>query len=257
MFKTNCFNENLKAISYSLETTHHKHDYYQCVLPLKGHLELQIGSKFGVVHSSVGAFIRSQETHAFASKDDNLFLVLDISNEKPWLNMLDIPDFWQLSPSMNKFLSFAEGYLTHQNDSLRQVQVAAFLEHLLLEQFNNRIDNKIAKIIHWLNNNFSQPICLKSLANQVFLSVSQLQRRFKEVTGETIGDYWRRKRINKAKILLGNPRLSIELIAYQVGYENLSAFSRSFTREVGLAPSIWQKMTFPAKSMLLTDKPNR
>lgn len=251
-------NEPLKVISYLQETANHKHDYYQCVFPLKGHLELQIGSKFGVVHDNIAAFIRSQETHEFVAKNENLFLVLDISTEKLWLNKLEIPDFWQLSSSMKKFLSFAEGYLTNTNpkDYLRQAQVADFFENLLIEQFNNKSDPKIAKIIHWLDNHFYQPISLSTLASHTFLSVSQLQRRFKQVTGETIGDYWRRKRMSKAKILLSNSMLSIELIAYQVGYENLSAFSRSFTREVGLAPTVWRDMTLSAKGMHLSGKPN-
>lgn len=254
MLKTNCFNNTLQLISYSQETTDHRHDYYQWVLPLKGHLELQVDSKSGVVHDDVGAFIRSQENHVFAAREDNLFLVLDISREKPWLNQFSIPAFWQLSSSMQKFLRFAQEYLPNQKDFTAQAQVADFLEKLLVEQFNNKSDHQVAKTINWIDNHFNQPVSLKKLADEVYLSVSQLQRRFKQVTGETIGEYWRRKRIGKAQMLLNNPRLSVEGVAYQVGYENLSAFSRSFTREVGLSPTIWREMTFSAKSMRLSDK---
>jgi AraC-like DNA-binding protein len=255
MLKTNCFNNTLQLISYSQETTDHRHDYYQWVLPLKGHLELQVDSKSGVVHDDVGAFIRSQENHVFAAREDNLFLVLD-SREKPWLNHLVIPAFWQLSPSMKKFLRFAQEYLSNQKDFISQIQVADLLEKLLMEQFDNQSDYQIAKTIDWIDNHFNQPVSLKKLADRVYLSVSQLQRRFKQVTGETIGEYWRRKRISKAKVLLSNPILSVELVAYQVGYENLSAFSRSFAREVGVSPTFWRDMTFSAKDMHLSGKTN-
>ena len=47
--------------------------------------------------------------------------------------------------------------------------------------------------------------------------------------------------MNKAKKLLKNEDLSIQNIAYSVGYPDPFAFSKIFKKEVGISPSVYRE----------------
>lgn len=68
------------------------------------------------------------------------------------------------------------------------------------------------------------------------LSNSHLQRLFKEATGVALGQAVTEKRLQKAAQLLATTNLRIKEIAYAVGYEHTSSFTRAFERRFAQAP---------------------
>lgn len=68
------------------------------------------------------------------------------------------------------------------------------------------------------------------------LSNSHLQRLFKEATGVALGHVVTEKRLQKAARLLATTNLRIKEIAYSVGYEHTSSFTRAFERRFAQAP---------------------
>ncbi|MXG06402.1 helix-turn-helix domain-containing protein, partial [Escherichia coli] len=56
------------------------------------------------------------------------------------------------------------------------------------------------------------------------------------------------------KKLLSQKNCSIEAIAFEVGYENLPAFSRRFSKVFGESPSQWRAKALTAKKMREIDK---
>jgi transcriptional regulator GlxA family with amidase domain len=68
------------------------------------------------------------------------------------------------------------------------------------------------------------------------LSNSHLQRLFKEATGVALGQALAEKRLQKAASLLATTNLRIKEIAYAVGYEHTSSFTRAFERRFAQAP---------------------
>ena len=77
--------------------------------------------------------------------------------------------------------------------------------------------------------------------------------QFKQVIGCGIAEYWRMKKLHHAKRLLSQRNFSIEAIAFEVGYENLPAFSRRFSSVFGVSPSQWRAKTLTAKKMRQKD----
>ena len=69
------------------------------------------------------------------------------------------------------------------------------------------------------------------------LSTSRLQAVFREVTGYPPLDYLRRLRVEEARRLLADDRLSVKEIAARTGFRDTSHFSKVFRREDGLAPA--------------------
>lgn len=156
-----------------------------------------------------------------------------------------------LSSGAKKLMQFSHHYLIHNE---RDVFTDALMNQLLLQittkSYVSESDAQVQKAKHWIDLHFAQPVMLYQVAKHCHLSISQLQRRFKEQMGCTLAEYWRMKKLQQAQILLSGSALSIEEVAFKVGYENLSAFSRRFTKVHGTSPSQWR---LTAKQMHATD----
>jgi len=75
------------------------------------------------------------------------------------------------------------------------------------------------------------------LAGMAGLSSRTFQRRFRSATGLTPSAYIRSLRIEKARGLLERTRLSVNEIAWRMGYQDVTAFGRVFYAVTGLTAS--------------------
>ena len=90
--------------------------------------------------------------------------------------------------------------------------------------------------------NISSPITLKDVAQNQNVNASYLSAQFKREVGETLTDYIRQQRIRSAIALLNTTAMSIQDIAFQVGVEDISYFSKQFKKQVGMSPMQYRKM---------------
>ena len=100
-----------------------------------------------------------------------------------------------------------------------------------LIELNEIIETNLSK------SNFGIPHLCKAMR----LSRAQLYRKIKDHTGTTPALYIRSLRLQKAKKYLKSSDLNITEIAYAVGFNDLSYFSRSFSEAFGKAPSETRK----------------
>jgi AraC-like DNA-binding protein len=101
---------------------------------------------------------------------------------------------------------------------------------------------RINEIKALLKDNLEDPPALADLAKKAAMSPAKLKRTFPLITGETVFGYLRKKRMEKAMDLL-RQEMSITEVAYSVGYESISAFTKTFTKYYGLTPSALRKST--------------
>lgn len=78
------------------------------------------------------------------------------------------------------------------------------------------------------------------LAEVVGTNVNKLKLTFKAVTTLNIYEYLTTVRISKAKDLLENTALSIDLIARRVGLDK-SNLNRQFRKLMGVTPIVWKR----------------
>ncbi len=88
----------------------------------------------------------------------------------------------------------------------------------------------------YIEENLAAGIGLTELAARVGLSRFHFIRAFKRTTGRTPYQYLLHRRIERARLLLGQPRYSVEGVARAVGFRNTSRFIRIFRRLTGLTP---------------------
>ena len=78
-------------------------------------------------------------------------------------------------------------------------------------------------------------------AEQMGLRRTAFYRRTKDVTGMTPNEFLRTARLKRAAELLLEGHLSVSEVAYRVGFDDLSYFSKSFKAYFGMSPSVFQK----------------
>jgi AraC-like DNA-binding protein len=95
----------------------------------------------------------------------------------------------------------------------------------------------IARAIGHIRGGLRAPIAVPELAQRVGMSVSSFHEHFKAITSTTPLQYQKELRLLEARRLLKTGGASVTAVAYDVGYESPSQFSREYTRKFGLPPS--------------------
>jgi len=78
---------------------------------------------------------------------------------------------------------------------------------------------------------------VKELSRIALMSTTKLKKRFKEVYGMKLYEFYNYNRLSKARQSIESGESTIKDAAYQSGYSNLSNFSKAFKKEFGLSPS--------------------
>lgn len=78
---------------------------------------------------------------------------------------------------------------------------------------------------------------MEKFGQQVGLSRMQLHRKLKALTNESPGDFLRSMRLKRAKRLLEARSGNVSEVAYEVGFNNLSYFSKCYREEFGISPN--------------------
>ncbi|HWW75732.1 MAG TPA: helix-turn-helix domain-containing protein [Pyrinomonadaceae bacterium] len=100
---------------------------------------------------------------------------------------------------------------------------------------------KLRQLTDWMAEHAAEEFSLERLAAQAGLSRFHFQRLFKAATGVSPSHYHIDLRINEARRLLRETRMSVVDVALEVGYANPSHFARLFRRETGLSPSDYRR----------------
>lgn len=98
--------------------------------------------------------------------------------------------------------------------------------------------NKVKAYIHA---NLKNDLSRDEIANQVFLNPDYLNRVFKKSTGMSLTEYIIDARIKKSQMLLSSTNLPVSSVAAEVGYDNLTYFSKLFKKVTGFSPSDYKK----------------
>ncbi len=102
----------------------------------------------------------------------------------------------------------------------------------------NELDQKhIIQITQILKGNLRKSPTIRELASLSGINETKLKRNFKLVTGKPIFSYLTDLRMEKAKSLLQNEKISISDIAFTVGYKNPQHFTTAFKRKFNYVPS--------------------
>lgn len=95
---------------------------------------------------------------------------------------------------------------------------------------------KIEDVLQYINNHLDENITINVLAEYSGISAFHFHRILRGALNEPIGSYIDKARLDTALKLMRYSEESITIIAEKIGYNDLSSFSKAFTKEFGLSP---------------------
>ncbi|MBK1812270.1 AraC family transcriptional regulator [Clostridium sp. YIM B02505] len=123
----------------------------------------------------------------------------------------------------------------------------------IIKSLNNALD--------YIEDNLNSTIEIEDVAKVAYLSRSHFQRMFHALTGFTIGEYIRNRRLTLAAEELTSKDVRVTDVAIRYGYESIDAFTKAFQRLHGVTPSKIKKgnirlKAFPKLSFQISIKGN-
>lgn len=112
-----------------------------------------------------------------------------------------------------------------QGEGLRTIATTGTLSH------------RTARAIAWLRINYAKPLRMEELAKIAHMGVSTLHHQFRELTAMSPLQFQKRLRLQVARERMLMDGLDATTAAYEVGYENISQFSREYRRMFGQPPA--------------------
>jgi AraC family transcriptional regulator len=124
---------------------------------------------------------------------------------------------------------------------------ATFLAVHLLSNYSTRIykireyvgglpQHKLRQAIDYIQENLSENISLEAIANHIDISSYHFCRLFKQATGLSPHQYVIQQRVERAKQLLRQGKMSLSEIAIACGFSHQSHLNRHFKRITGVTP---------------------
>lgn len=101
---------------------------------------------------------------------------------------------------------------------------------------------RILKVLLYIQNNLDQDLSLAELAEVACFSPYHFHRVFRGMVGEPVAEYVRRLRLDQAAINLRHSKRSVTDLALKWGYDSLEAFTRAFRQHFGVSPSQYRNL---------------
>jgi len=152
---------------------------------------------------------------------------------------------WKQSPSMT--LSRYEA--TVQLLSFFANQLSSLSNQIVTEQANAE-PQIVTRARHFITANKREHLSLSAVARAAGASVFHFCKVFRNATGLKFTDYVARVRLEDAKARLLNPNLRISEVAYDVGFQSLTQFNRTFRRIFGQSPTEYRAKQSLTRSAL-------
>ena len=255
--------------NYSLNGAFHRHEGYEIYLFLKGNVNCYVEQQCFHMERGDLLVIRPGQYHRPAMLDPNNYERITLNFQNTVLRHFstensDLESFF-VEQSNNKVCHthLSEEQL-HQYLSLiaqieqllpseefgSDIMIQSCLARIFVlinqafrttdRQTSNIMPKLIRDLLRYIDANLSEPITLKTLEQEFYLSGTYISRQFKKHTGLTLRNYLLDRRISHARTLLSSD-LSITEVCQKSGFSDYANFIRSFTKTVGISPGKYAK----------------
>ena len=115
--------------------------------------------------------------------------------------------------------------LGEQKNSVRGSSLRDTSENALVREIENYLVQRVC-----------ERVTLEDISGRLHFGKSHLCDVFKKGTGQTIMQYHMKLKIDEAKRLLKENKLTVNKISEKLGFETPAYFSRAFSKQVGMSP---------------------
>lgn len=258
---------------YSLFTIHHPknftfpgetHNFWECVYILEGELCVSADEKIYNIGCGELIFHKPLELHKFTATGNEgaTLLIFSFSAEGPLTSWLRDKVF-TLSSKQKEMVN---ALLTYLQEKTRELSLSATEEYFLfpfehMPYYSQMVatylyqlflslpeEGTVARVssapdavtfrnaISYLNSNLHRQPSVAEIARFSAVSEASLKRIFDKYTGISVHKYLLRLKIKAATELLKDGE-SVSNVAFRLGFNSQSYFSKAFKRETGISPS--------------------
>jgi len=247
MNKLCLWSDSALYIGDSMDPILHKHHAIQLCISLSGKFLLGCDNQIDPVQCKA-AIIGANTPHFIINKNPICIVYLErTSSDYKWIldyhcNQVNceikkkpIPINKTFNPEKERiFIQLCNSELNSQSAiNIKNICINFFREHISEPSL---IDNRISKLIKYIQNNPEPSYKGISLANMIFLSESRMQHLFKQQIGIPIRKYLLWNKI-RSVLMLSLNGYSITFAAHQSGFSDSAHFSRTFKSMFGISPS--------------------
>ncbi|MEW9698641.1 helix-turn-helix domain-containing protein [Paenibacillus sp. SI8] len=235
--------------------------YWVVSFIVEGQVEVEDGSKVQTAKS--GQVMLHAPGLPFAEKSTtpglHLWLLIDVRNSY----QVDLFRLYPIAEVMTMIDPLAYSIIFHKllsawqkkDSPFRELEISGIgmqLVHLLLESWDRsgrvnrsfqagRNDERLEKVISFINTSFHEKVTRKTLANLVHLNTNYLDKIFIEHYQMNPMQMLRELRLKKAKALLENSNESLVEIATACGLGDASYLSHQFVKRFGINPGKYRE----------------
>lgn len=108
---------------------------------------------------------------------------------------------------------------------------------LAASDIHMNVSSSLNRVIGYIEAHLYKELEINLIAAECGISVSTIQRLFRKELNDSPLRYLWRRRLQDSYSLLSTGRFGVSEVAYLVGFQDASAFSKAFSKEFGKAPS--------------------
>lgn len=247
------------------EEVEHFHQDIELLYVLEGTLDVKIGDEVTNMQPEDVLVINANKGHRLKSTDKSLVMKVSIQYQmvSEVLHSMDII-FWcnstkDESERYQKLRELLKVLLKHDLEAGRDTanfghialcyRVVDVLSMYFLVQTadregdeeGTRYDSRIQLINNYIRANYNQPISMKQLADELYLSNGYLSRFFKKNYGMNFVEYLTNIRLYHAVDDLLYTKTPITRIAFENGFASMAVFNKVFKKAYGETPTEFRK----------------
>ncbi|MDF2922414.1 MAG: hypothetical protein K0R57_1328 [Paenibacillaceae bacterium] len=147
----------------------------------------------------------------------------------------DIPEAAWLAPAVSM------AYFGFQSAIFCWLQAVMEVVKPGAPEMNASVDHRVKEVCSLIHRKFHDPLTLAALAEHVFVSPSHLSYLFIRSMNCAPMEYLRRVRLQQAKRLLADSRLTVKEVAERTGFESQGNFARAFRKAEQISPLAYRK----------------
>ena len=126
-------------------------------------------------------------------------------------------------------------------ENLKIIEILPNLFNCILTELFETLKYKtnnlhVMSAIKYVNDNITKPLSLNTVSAAIHLSREYTTRIFKKEMGITLTEYINEQKMLLAKNMLTNNEMTLQEIAYWLGYDNYGYFSKVFKNCFGISP---------------------
>jgi len=260
-------------IKLTANTPEHQHDFIELVYMLRGRCTHIIDGISYPVSRGHFIIVNYGQTHSITGDPDSeyfniylkpAFIDASLTQEKNAFSLLRLSKFEEFRDAVNQnnqVFSFSqeeraaiETYIEQAYRELQekpvgwQLSVESTINLLLIRMFRQMslpifpAERRISvELLNYIRQHCHEPLSLADLSARHFYNPSYFSRVFKQYTGQTLTEFIKTARMERAAELLRDTEQSVNEVATSVGYTDKTKFFRDFKQFHGESPAAYRK----------------